>query len=128
MQIKSAIGNLVPVMSRVPLKLHRDLKPENFLFLTTDEDSPLKIIDFGLSKHYGGVIEGPIATAKAKAETIAKRASETGKEEDSKSHTRRSRKVAMHTRAGTVIKLEYLSGNNLIAILHCSRSPDRRLQ
>ncbi|PKA53481.1 CDPK-related kinase 3 [Apostasia shenzhenica] len=29
--------------------VHRDLKPENFLFTTTDESSPLKIIDFGLS-------------------------------------------------------------------------------
>ena len=31
--------------------VHRDLKPENFLFLTPDEDSPIKIIDFGLSRH-----------------------------------------------------------------------------
>lgn len=29
---------------------HRDLKPENFLFETKDNDSDLKIIDFGLSK------------------------------------------------------------------------------
>ncbi|GAA0156134.1 non-receptor serine/threonine protein kinase [Lithospermum erythrorhizon] len=29
--------------------VHRDLKPENFLFVNEDEDSPLKIIDFGLS-------------------------------------------------------------------------------
>jgi len=29
---------------------HRDLKPENFLFETAEEDSDLKIIDFGLSK------------------------------------------------------------------------------
>lgn len=28
---------------------HRDLKPENCLFLTPEEDSPLKIMDFGLS-------------------------------------------------------------------------------
>jgi len=31
---------------------HRDLKPENFLLLTKDDNSPLKIIDFGLSKEY----------------------------------------------------------------------------
>lgn len=30
---------------------HRDLKPENFLFATPAEDSPLKIIDFGLSRY-----------------------------------------------------------------------------
>lgn len=30
--------------------MHRDLKPENFLFETKEEDSDLKIIDFGLSK------------------------------------------------------------------------------
>ncbi|XP_052170561.1 calcium-dependent protein kinase 15-like [Diospyros lotus] len=29
--------------------MHRDLKPENFLLLNTDEDSPLKATDFGLS-------------------------------------------------------------------------------
>lgn len=28
---------------------HRDLKPENFLLLSSDEDSPLKTTDFGLS-------------------------------------------------------------------------------
>nr|KAJ0190710.1 hypothetical protein LSAT_V11C800424230 [Lactuca sativa] len=28
---------------------HKDLKPENSLFLSTDEDSPLKATDFGLS-------------------------------------------------------------------------------
>ena len=31
--------------------VHRDLKPENFLFLTKAEDAPIKIIDFGLSRH-----------------------------------------------------------------------------
>ncbi|THU61389.1 hypothetical protein C4D60_Mb07t22770 [Musa balbisiana] len=29
--------------------VHRDLKPENFLFATKDENSPMKLIDFGLS-------------------------------------------------------------------------------
>ncbi|KAL6593986.1 hypothetical protein ACP70R_048887 [Stipagrostis hirtigluma subsp. patula] len=29
--------------------VHRDLKPENFLFMTKDENSALKVIDFGLS-------------------------------------------------------------------------------
>lgn len=33
---------------------HRDLKPENLLFLTKDESSPIKVIDFGLSKTVGG--------------------------------------------------------------------------
>ena len=31
--------------------VHRDLKPENFLFLNESEESPVKIIDFGLSRH-----------------------------------------------------------------------------
>jgi len=31
---------------------HRDLKPENLLFLNNSPDSPLKVIDFGLSKIY----------------------------------------------------------------------------
>ncbi|KAG0459740.1 hypothetical protein HPP92_022868 [Vanilla planifolia] len=32
--------------------MHRDLKPENFLFLSKDDDSPLKAIDFGLSAFF----------------------------------------------------------------------------
>jgi calcium-dependent protein kinase len=32
---------------------HRDLKPENLLFLGKEETSPIKVIDFGLSKHIG---------------------------------------------------------------------------
>ena len=32
--------------------IHRDLKLENFLFSTNDEHSDLKLIDFGLSKHF----------------------------------------------------------------------------
>lgn len=31
--------------------VHRDLKPENFLFLTEADTAPVKIIDFGLSRH-----------------------------------------------------------------------------
>jgi calcium-dependent protein kinase len=37
--------------------IHRDLKLENFLFSTTDKDSDLKMIDFGLSKHFTHVGE-----------------------------------------------------------------------
>ena len=33
--------------------VHRDLKPENILFLTKEENSQIKIIDFGLSKIFG---------------------------------------------------------------------------
>jgi len=36
---------------------HRDLKPENLLFLTKDENSPVKVIDFGLSKTVGSTKE-----------------------------------------------------------------------
>lgn len=32
--------------------VHRDLKLENFLFSTKKPDSVLKLIDFGLSKHF----------------------------------------------------------------------------
>lgn len=32
---------------------HRDLKPENFLYMTKDDYSPIKVIDFGLSKVFG---------------------------------------------------------------------------
>ena len=32
--------------------VHRDIKLENYLFESTAPDAPLKLIDFGLSKHY----------------------------------------------------------------------------
>lgn len=35
---------------------HRDLKPENIMLSTTDSDSDIKIIDFGLAKKY--IVEG----------------------------------------------------------------------
>ena len=31
--------------------LIRDVKPDNFLYLTSDEDAPLKAIDFGLAQY-----------------------------------------------------------------------------
>lgn len=31
---------------------HRDLKPENFLLLTKHDESPIKVIDFGLSTNF----------------------------------------------------------------------------
>ncbi len=44
--------------------IHRDLKLENFLFSTSDVDSELKMIDFGLSKHfkYGEVQHEAVGT------------------------------------------------------------------
>jgi len=45
--------------------IHRDLKLENFLFSTKDTDSELKMIDFGLSKHFsyvGEVHHQPVGT------------------------------------------------------------------
>ena len=42
--------------------VHRDLKPENFLFKTKDEESPVKIIDFGLSRHDDTVNHGIMKT------------------------------------------------------------------
>lgn len=32
--------------------VHRDLKPENILFTSKEEGSPVKIIDFGLARHF----------------------------------------------------------------------------
>ncbi|KAL2921707.1 CDPK-related kinase 4 [Bienertia sinuspersici] len=53
---EDAKGILVQILSAVAFchlqgVVHRDLKPENFLFSTKDEDSRLKIIDFGLSDY-----------------------------------------------------------------------------
>lgn len=48
---KSIVIQILSVASFIHLQgvVHRDLKPENFLFSTKDEDSPMKVIDFGLS-------------------------------------------------------------------------------
>jgi serine/threonine protein kinase len=44
---------------------NRDLKPENFLFLTSADDAPVKIIDFGLSRHddtHLGIMQTKVGT------------------------------------------------------------------
>jgi len=46
--------------------VHRDLKPENFLFVSKDDTSDLKIIDFGLSKIMNG---GKLQRMKTRAGT-----------------------------------------------------------
>ncbi|KAK9678577.1 hypothetical protein RND81_11G220500 [Saponaria officinalis] len=48
---KAVLLQILNVVSFCHLQgvVHRDLKPENFLFVSKDEDSPLKAIDFGLS-------------------------------------------------------------------------------
>ncbi|CAD8100790.1 unnamed protein product [Paramecium sonneborni] len=65
---------------------HRDLKPENFLFLTKADDSPIKVIDFGLSTLF--------------EDTVGQKASG-------------SQKVTMKTKAGTpyYISPEVLKGS-----------------
>mmetsp|Transcript_24233 Transcript_24233/g.35608 ORF Transcript_24233/g.35608 Transcript_24233/m.35608 type:complete len:406 (-) Transcript_24233:84-1301(-) len=52
---------------------HRDLKPENFLFQTEAEDSPIKIIDFGLATQETGVLTSRVGTAYYIAPEVLKR-------------------------------------------------------
>lgn len=54
--------------------IHRDLKLENFLFSSTDKDAELKMIDFGLSKHfrYGEVQHEAVGTPYAVAPEVIK--------------------------------------------------------
>ena len=49
-QILSAVGHLQDRDI-----CHRDLKPENILFASKEDDAPVKLIDFGLSKMINGV-------------------------------------------------------------------------
>ncbi|KAL3775698.1 hypothetical protein ACHAW5_007586 [Stephanodiscus triporus] len=42
--------------------VHRDIKPENILFETADDDSPVKIIDFGLSRKHIANVEQPMSS------------------------------------------------------------------
>lgn len=83
---------------------HRDLKPENFLFANKEKDSPLKIIDFGLSKIY-----------KAEEELA-----EEHKAGPAMGGFRGRKKVAMSTKAGTVVSFDP-------ALLHRARGPDWKL-
>ena len=46
---------------------HRDLKPENFLFQEDSNDSEIKLIDFGLSKRFGSMVQ---TQTKVKLQTI----------------------------------------------------------
>ena len=41
---------------------HRDIKPENILFETSEEDSDIKLIDFGLSRKHKESREAPMST------------------------------------------------------------------
>ncbi|KAK6928962.1 Protein kinase domain [Dillenia turbinata] len=47
-EVGAAVAEGLAALHRANI-VHRDLKPENCLFLNGDEDSPLKIMDFGLS-------------------------------------------------------------------------------
>mmetsp|Transcript_21997 Transcript_21997/g.39688 ORF Transcript_21997/g.39688 Transcript_21997/m.39688 type:complete len:409 (+) Transcript_21997:103-1329(+) len=42
--------------------VHRDIKPENIIFESTNEDSPIKLIDFGLSRKHRTNNEAPMTT------------------------------------------------------------------
>lgn len=47
--VKDILGAIAYCHDTVNI-VHRDLKPENFLLLNDDDESPIKIIDFGLSR------------------------------------------------------------------------------
>ena len=49
--------------------VHRDLKPENFLLETKEENSDIKVIDFGLSKILHSANKGRIEKMGTKAGT-----------------------------------------------------------
>jgi len=58
--------------------VHRDLKLENLLFKTTEKDTPIKIIDFGLAfiLRQGGVMESFVGTPYYMGEFFGKRMNE----------------------------------------------------
>jgi len=46
------------------LILYRDLKPENFLYLDVDENSHIKLIDFGLARDFREKQEKVVMTSR----------------------------------------------------------------
>lgn len=49
--VMATILNAVVYLHEQPNEIiHRDLKPENLIFLNTEHDSPLVIVDFGIAK------------------------------------------------------------------------------
>ena len=58
--------------------VHRDIKPENILFETKDEDSPIRLIDFGLSRKYkqgDKLMCNPVGTVSCHTQRESERAS-----------------------------------------------------
>ena len=54
--------------------VHRDLKPENVIFVNDEQESPIKLIDFGLSTQTAGGMTKKIGTVKpAKTNSIMTR-------------------------------------------------------
>jgi len=81
---------------------HRDLKPENFLFLSKKEESPLKVIDFGISKVFGNDVWH-----------INEEVEKMCKKKISKGRRRKRGNFNMNTKAGTpyYIAPEVISGD-----------------
>jgi len=52
--------------------VHRDIKPENILFFSRHQDAPVKLIDFGLARHFKGVVSpgGQAGTAAYEAPEV----------------------------------------------------------
>jgi serine/threonine protein kinase len=44
--------------------VHRDIKPDNMMYLNSETDSPIKLLDFGLSFEYGPTDAAEIPTSK----------------------------------------------------------------
>jgi serine/threonine protein kinase len=51
--------------------MHRDLKPENLLLMSREDDTSLKVSDFGLSRHCGMISDGPFTSRAGSPDYIA---------------------------------------------------------
>jgi calcium-dependent protein kinase len=104
--------------------VHRDLKPENFLFATKDDDAPIKIIDFGLSRHDNqnfGVMKTKVGTPYYVAPEVLKREYTKSCDVWSSKFVAGIRKIGRAFRHSYDVAYDYVILTRAVLLHNCSR-------